>query len=98
MSLQQTVHNDLITAMKAKDATATSILRMLIAALKNKTIEKREELTDEEVLAVIQSEIKNGPMRPRSMQRAGVRTSPIKKPRKRQPSRRTSPRNSRTTN
>lgn len=58
MSLQQTIQNDLVAAMKAKDAEKTSSLRMLTAALKNKAIEKRTELTDADIMSVIQSEIK----------------------------------------
>ncbi len=49
----------LVTAMRAKDALRTRVLRNVIAAIKNKTIEKKgAELGEAEVLAVIQREAK----------------------------------------
>ncbi len=46
--------------MKAKDAVKLSTLRMLLAALKNKKIElkQEDELNDEQVLGVIKTEVK----------------------------------------
>ena len=54
------INDDLKAAMKAKSELELSVLRMLIAALKNKRIElkKQEDITDEEALAVIKSELK----------------------------------------
>ena len=44
--------------MKAGEAEKRDVLRMLSSAIKNKEIEKRIELTDEQALEVIASEVK----------------------------------------
>ncbi len=44
--------------MKAKDGNRVSVLRFLLSAIKNREIEKREPLTDDEVLAEITSSAK----------------------------------------
>lgn len=56
--LKQKIAEDLKTAMKAGDAEKRDVLRMLSSAIKNKEIEKRIELTDEQALDVIASEVK----------------------------------------
>jgi len=53
MSLQQRLDGDLKAAMKSSDSLKTSVLRMIKAAIKNKQVEKREELSDEEIISVI---------------------------------------------
>jgi len=53
MSLQQRLGDDLKAAMKSSDSLKTSVLRMVKAAIKNKQVEKREELSDEEIISVI---------------------------------------------
>jgi len=59
MSLYQQINADLVTAMKARDAERLSVLRMLQSALKNEAINlMKPELTDEEVLKAIKSEVK----------------------------------------
>lgn len=61
-SLFETINNDLKSAMKEKRELDLLVLRMLIAALKNKQIElsgsKANELTETEIIAVIKTEIK----------------------------------------
>jgi len=56
------INDDLKEAMKGKDAATLSTLRMLIAAARNKEITLREggeaELTDEQIIEVVSSEIK----------------------------------------
>lgn len=49
---------DVAVAMKEKDEQKVLTLRMLVSAVKNKQIEKKEELTEEEIIAVVQKEIK----------------------------------------
>lgn len=60
--LTEQINQDLTRAMKNKDAETTSALRMLIAALRNKEITLRKdgqaELSEEQVLEAISSEIK----------------------------------------
>ena len=55
MSLEQTLTADIATAMKAKDATRLSTLRMLKAALMNKSVEKNRALEAAEELQVVAS-------------------------------------------
>jgi len=45
-------------AMKAREATRVSTLRMLMAAMKNTQVEKGHELDDDEVIEVISREAK----------------------------------------
>jgi uncharacterized protein YqeY len=53
MSLQQRLGDDLKAAMKSSDSLKTSVLRMVKAAIKNKQVEKRKELSDEEIISVL---------------------------------------------
>lgn len=62
MGLQKQIELDFLAALKTKNETALSTLRMLKAAIVNKKIEKLiakdEDLPDEEALKVVKSEIK----------------------------------------
>jgi uncharacterized protein YqeY len=58
MSLQERLVADLTRAMKEKDASRLSTLRMVKANLMNRKIEKGGELTDEEVTKALQSLVK----------------------------------------
>ena len=58
MSLEQTLSADIVTAMKAKDATRLTALRMLKAALTNKSIEKGRALEGAEELQVVSMLVK----------------------------------------
>ncbi len=57
-NLSEKIKNDLNQSLKAKKAEETSVLRFLLADLHNREIEKKGELTDEEVIAVIRKQIK----------------------------------------
>ena len=59
-SLFADINNDLKEAMRAKKELELSVLRMLVSAIKNKKIEliSKEDLSDEQVVAVIKTEIK----------------------------------------
>lgn len=52
------IQDNLKQAMKAGEKKKVSTLRMLIAAIKNESINKRTELATDEILSVIQREIK----------------------------------------
>ena len=56
--LKEKLQQDLKDALKSGDSRKRMVLGMVIAAVKNKEIEKRSELGDEEIVAVIASEIK----------------------------------------
>jgi uncharacterized protein len=58
MSLEQTLGADIVTAMKAKDPTRLTALRMLKTALTNKSIEKGRALDDAEELQVVSTLVK----------------------------------------
>jgi uncharacterized protein len=52
------IQDDMKQALKAGEKEKLSTIRMLIAAIKNESIEKRAELSDEDVFTVIAREIK----------------------------------------
>ncbi|MEO8681648.1 MAG: GatB/YqeY domain-containing protein [Vicinamibacterales bacterium] len=58
MSLEQSLTADIVTAMKAKDATRLTALRMLKTALTNKSIEKARPLEGAEELQVVSMLVK----------------------------------------
>ena len=58
MSLEQTLGTDIVTAMKAKDQTKLTALRMLKTALTNKSIEKGRALDSAEELQVVSMLVK----------------------------------------
>jgi uncharacterized protein YqeY len=53
MSLLQKLDDDLKRALKASDSLKVSALRLTKAALKNKQIDKGEELSDDEIISTI---------------------------------------------
>ena len=58
MSLKKKIMEDMKEAMKAKDMLKVSVLRLLNSEIKNKEIDKKGELSDDEILAVIQKAVK----------------------------------------
>lgn len=58
MSKTDEVRKAMVDAMKAKDKETKDALSLLLAALKNKAIDKRADLTEEEEVQVILKEIK----------------------------------------
>ena len=52
------VRAEMVTAMKNKDKERKDSLSMLLSALKNKAIDKREDLTEAEEFEVVNKEIK----------------------------------------
>jgi len=58
LNLQGKVQEDIKISMKAKDGTKVSVLRFLMAAIKNREIELKDSLDDEQVLQEIVSSAK----------------------------------------
>ena len=58
MSMNDQVGADIAAAMKARDASRLSALRMLKAAVMNKGVEKGRDLEDAEILQVVSSLVK----------------------------------------
>lgn len=57
MSIKQQIEKDFIKALKEKDKSL-DVLRMTKNAIKNTEIEKRKDLADDEIMAVLQKEKK----------------------------------------
>lgn len=58
MTLKDQIIADMIAAMKAKDAARTSTLRMVKAAITNREKDGEAEVTDEEVLKLLRTQLK----------------------------------------
>lgn len=58
MKLTERIFEDMKTAMRGHSEVELSTLRLLRAAMKNKQIDLRRELEDEDVLAVVKTQIK----------------------------------------
>ncbi len=58
MSLSKQIVADLTTSMKAQDASRTSTLRMVKAAMMNRQIEKGSDLDDDDVQKLLRSLVK----------------------------------------
>ena len=58
MALKDRIVGELTKAMKTKDAAATACLRLILAAIKNREIEKRGELDDTECIKVLSTLVK----------------------------------------
>lgn len=58
MSLKARINDDVKAAMRGGDARRRDALRLLLAALKQREVDERKELTDAEVVAVIDKLIK----------------------------------------
>ena len=58
MSLSERIEKDYVAAFKAKRTDEVAVLRMLKAAVKNKQVELRRELADNEILDVVAKQVK----------------------------------------
>ena len=58
MTLKARVTEDMKNAMRAKETTRLSTIRMLLAAMKQREVDERIELTDTDVVAIIDKMIK----------------------------------------
>lgn len=58
MSLKVRINDDVKTAMRAGNARRRDALRLLLAAIKQREVDERKELTDADVIAVIDKMIK----------------------------------------
>lgn len=57
ISLPQ-IESDLTSALKARDSEKTSVLRALKTRVQNEQIKQMKELSESELLAIVQSEVK----------------------------------------
>ena len=58
MSLKEQITEDMKAAMRAKDAARLGTIRLLTAAIKQREVDERIEMTDTLVLAIIEKMIK----------------------------------------
>lgn len=58
MSLKEQIVGDMKDAMRAKDTKRLGTIRMLTAAMKQKEVDERIELDDQQVVAIIEKMIK----------------------------------------
>jgi uncharacterized protein YqeY len=58
MSLKDRITEDMKAAMKAKDSQRLGAVRLALAAIKQREVDERKELTDADVIAVIEKMIK----------------------------------------
>ncbi|MDO8263892.1 MAG: GatB/YqeY domain-containing protein [Gallionella sp.] len=54
MSLKQQITDDMKTAMRAKDTARLGAIRLLLAAIKQREVDERIELSDADVVAIIE--------------------------------------------
>lgn len=58
MTLKQQITEDMKTAMRAKDTARLGAIRLLLAAMKQREVDERIELTDTDVVTIIEKMIK----------------------------------------
>jgi len=58
MTLKSKITEDMKAAMKAKEAQRLSAVRLLLAAIKQREVDERKELSDAEIVSVIEKMIK----------------------------------------
>ncbi|MCX6051296.1 MAG: GatB/YqeY domain-containing protein [Campylobacterales bacterium] len=58
MNLRETINNDVKDAMKAKETKKRDALRLLTSAFKQIEVDERKELSDDDVIKIIQTQIK----------------------------------------
>ena len=58
MPLKQTITEDMKDAMRARDAARLSTIRLLLAAIKQREVDERKDMTDADVLAIIDKMLK----------------------------------------
>jgi uncharacterized protein YqeY len=58
MTISERVQQDMVAAMKAREEARLSTIRMIKTALKNKEIDKRAPIDDQEAMAILNTMIK----------------------------------------
>jgi len=58
MSLREIINQDIKNAMKAKETKKRDALRLLTSAFKQIEVDERKELSDDDVIKIIQTQIK----------------------------------------
>ena len=58
MNLKEQINNDIKTAMKEKNAPLRDALRLLSSAMKQIEVDERKELSDDDIIKIIQKQVK----------------------------------------
>ena len=58
MTLRETINQDVKNAMKARDAKKRDALRLLTSAFKQIEVDERRDLSDDDVIKIIQTQVK----------------------------------------
>ncbi|MCI4405835.1 MAG: GatB/YqeY domain-containing protein [Sulfuricurvum sp.] len=58
MSLKEQINNDIKTAMKEKNVPLRDALRLLSSAMKQIEVDERKELSDDDIIKIIQKQVK----------------------------------------
>ena len=58
MTLRETINTEVKNAMKAKDTKKRDALRLLMSAFKQIEVDERKELSDDDVIKIIQTQVK----------------------------------------
>ncbi|MCL4430743.1 MAG: GatB/YqeY domain-containing protein [Epsilonproteobacteria bacterium] len=58
MSLKEQINTDIKTAMKEKEVVKRDALRLLSSAMKQIEVDERKELSDEDIIKIIQKQVK----------------------------------------
>lgn len=58
MSLREQLNDDIKTAMKEKNTVARDALRLLSSAMKQIEVDERKELSDDDIIKIIQKQVK----------------------------------------
>lgn len=58
MRMKEKISQELKKAIKSREDVKKSTIRLILAAVKNREIEKRGEIDDDEILGIIQKEVK----------------------------------------
>jgi uncharacterized protein YqeY len=59
MTLRETINQDVKNAMKAKETKKRDALRLLTSAFKQIEVDERKDLTDDDVIKIIQKQVKS---------------------------------------
>jgi len=60
LSLRETINTDVKNAMKAKETKKRDALRLLTSAFKQIEVDERKELSDTDIIKIIQNKVKRG--------------------------------------
>ena len=58
MSLKEKITEDMKSAMRSKESSKLGVIRLLLAAMKQKEVDERVDLNDDDILKIIEKMLK----------------------------------------